>query len=111
MPNSSKHQAVFESARTRRTARRRLLAAGAALAASPLFALPGYSRATTTSLRVLSFRHTHTGEVLSLAYATATSTWRAHSRASIGFCATFATANRGAIDPQLLDQLHTLSPR
>lgn len=109
MPNSSKHQAVFESARTRRTARRRLLAAGAALAASPLFALPGYSRATTTSLRVLSFRHTHTGETLSLAYATA-DVYLAGALARIDwFLRDFRNGESRPIDPQLLDQLHTLS--
>ena len=98
-----------EPTQSRQAARRRLLARSAALLASPLLALPALSRATTGSVRVLSFRHTHTGEALSLAYASA-GTYFASALARIDwFLRDFRNGESKPIDPQLLDQLHTLS--
>ena len=89
--------------------RRRFLAAGAALLASPLLALPKRAVANPASVRTLSFRHTHTGEVLSLAYA-AGSTYLTEARARVDwFLRDFRNGDVHPIDPQLLDQLHAVS--
>jgi uncharacterized protein YcbK (DUF882 family) len=88
--------------------RRRFLAAGAAFLASPLLALPRRARAESMSVRTLSFRHTHTGEALSLAYA-AGDAYLADALARIDwFLRDFRNGESRAIDPRLLDQLHTL---
>jgi len=92
-----------------RAVRRRFLAAGAAFLASPLLTLPRRARANPVSTRTLSFRHTHTGEVLSLAYATGDA-YLAEALARVNwFLRDFRNGEAKAIDPQLLDQLHTLS--
>ena len=89
--------------------RRRFLAAGAALLASPLLGLPRRAVANPASVRTLSFRHTHTGEVLSLAYA-AGGAYLAEALARVDwFLRDFRNGESKAIDPQLLDQLHALS--
>ncbi len=89
--------------------RRRLLAAGAAVLASSLLALPRRARANAGALRTLSFRHTHTGETLSLAYATG-GTYLTEGLARVDwFLRDFRNGEAHAIDPQLLDQLHALS--
>jgi len=89
--------------------RRKFLAGGAALLASPLFALPRYALANPETIRVLSFRHTHTGEVLSLAYA-AGDAYLTEALARVNwFLRDFRNGESKAIDPQLLDQLHALS--
>jgi uncharacterized protein YcbK (DUF882 family) len=89
--------------------RRRFLAAGAAFLASPLLAVPRRAGASSASMRTLSFRHTHTGEVLTLAYA-AGDAYLTEALARVNwFLRDFRTGESRAIDPQLLDQLHTLS--
>jgi uncharacterized protein YcbK (DUF882 family) len=92
-----------------RAARRRLLTAGVALFASPLLALPRQARANAGSLRTLSFRHTHTGESLSLAYAHGDTYLDAALARVNWFLRDFRNGESRAIDPRLLDQLHTLS--
>jgi uncharacterized protein YcbK (DUF882 family) len=58
---------------------------------------------------MLSFHHTHTGEVLSLAYA-AGDAYLTDALARVSwFLRDFRNGESKAIDPQLLDQLHTLS--
>lgn len=90
-------------------ARRRLLAAGAAVLAFSLLALPRHARANAEPLRMLSFRHTHTGETLSLAYA-AGGTYLTEGLARVNwFLRDFRNGESRAIDPQLLDQLQMLS--
>jgi len=89
--------------------RRRFLAAGAALLASPLLALSMRAGANPASVRTLSFRHTHTGEVLSLVYA-AGGAYLTEALAQVNwFLRDFRNGESKPIDPQLLDQLHTLS--
>jgi len=89
--------------------RRRLLAASAALLASPLLARPPALDTQRPTLRTLSFRHTHTGESVSLGYA-AGDTYLADALARLNwFLRDFRNGESRAIDPQLLDQLHALS--
>jgi uncharacterized protein YcbK (DUF882 family) len=89
--------------------RRRLLAAGAAALAFPMLALPSRATAAAATERVLSFRHTHTGETLSLAYA-AGDRYLPEALAKIHWLLRdFRNGEARAIDPQLLDQLHALS--
>jgi uncharacterized protein YcbK (DUF882 family) len=91
------------------TARRHLLCAGAALLAVPLLVLPRPARANADSPRTLSFRHTHTGESLSVDYALGD----AYLTDALGrvnwFLRDFRNDESRAIDPQLLDQLHLLA--
>jgi uncharacterized protein YcbK (DUF882 family) len=88
-------------------ARRRLLALGAALAATPWAVLP--ARASTDPLRALAFRHTHTGETLALAYAAGES-YLTDALARVDwFLRDFRNGETHAIDPALLDQLHALA--
>jgi uncharacterized protein YcbK (DUF882 family) len=96
-----------------RSTRRRVLAAGAALIASPFLAPPRLAQASTDTMaagvRTLSFRHTHTGEVLSLVYA-AGDAYLGEALARVNwFLRDFRNGESRAIDPQLLDQLHALS--
>jgi len=105
----SRHRADPGTSPPNRAARRRLLTAGAALFAAPLLALPRYSRANADSLRTVSLRHTHTGESLALAYADG-DTYLTNALARVNwFLRDFRNGESRAIDPQLLDQLHTLS--
>jgi uncharacterized protein YcbK (DUF882 family) len=90
------------------TGRRRLLAAGAVLLASPMLALPRHARASAPSTRALAFRHTHTGETLSLVYAAGGAYVTAALARVNRFLRDFRSGEERAIDPQLLDQLHTL---
>jgi uncharacterized protein YcbK (DUF882 family) len=89
------------------TARRRLLALGAAFAAAPWAALP--ARASSDALRALSLRHTHTGETLALAYAAGESYFTDALGRVDWFLRDFRNGETHAIDPALLDQLHTLA--
>jgi uncharacterized protein YcbK (DUF882 family) len=92
-----------------KSARRRFLATGAAFLASPLLAVPRRAHANPASPRTLSFRHTHTGEVLSVAYA-AGDAYLTDALARVNwFLRDFRNDESKAIDPQLLDQLHRLS--
>jgi uncharacterized protein YcbK (DUF882 family) len=104
---------AYGSVTAGQSARRRVLAAGAAFIASNLLALPRDARATSASVpasvRTLSFRHTHTGELLSVAYADGNA-YVAEALARVNwFLRDFRNGESKAIDPQLLDQLHTLS--
>jgi uncharacterized protein YcbK (DUF882 family) len=90
-------------------ARRRVLRAGAVFLATPLLALPRHVRAKAESARSLSFRHTHTGETLVLAYA-AGDAYLTDALARVNwFLRDFRNGESSAIDPKLLDQLHALS--
>ena len=103
------HSDAFSSTTAGPPVRRRFLAVGAAFLASPLLALPRRARASTLSARMLSLRHTHTGEVLSLAYA-AGGAYLTEALARVNwFLRDFRNGESKAIDPQLLDQLHALS--
>jgi len=89
-------------------ARRRLLTAAAALCAAPLLALPRHARASAGAPRMVSFRHTHTGESLSLAYAHG-DTYLPDALARVNwFLRDFRNGESRPIDPQLLDRLHVL---
>jgi uncharacterized protein YcbK (DUF882 family) len=89
-------------------ARRRLLTAAAALCAVPLLALPRHARAGAGAPRMVSFRHTHTGESLSLAYAHG-DTYLPDALARVNwFLRDFRNGESRPIDPQLLDRLHVL---
>jgi uncharacterized protein YcbK (DUF882 family) len=92
-----------------RAARRRLLAAGAALLVAPQLALPHRAGATPASLRTLSLLHTHTGESLSIAYADERRYLAAALTRIDWFLRDFRNGETRPIDPQLLDQLHTLA--
>ncbi len=90
-------------------ARRRLLATGAACLCAPLLALPRRARAAVAAPRSLSFRHTHTGETLAIAYANGEA-YLPQALARIDwFLRDFRNGETRPIDPALLDQLHTLS--
>jgi uncharacterized protein YcbK (DUF882 family) len=96
-------------AATVRSVRRRFLATGAAFVASPLLALPRRAHANRLSPRTLSLRHTHTGEMLSVAYA-AGDAYLGDALARIDwFLRDFRNGESKPIDPRLLDQLHRLS--
>jgi len=90
-------------------ARRRLLAAGAAVLASPLLALTRPAHANANAPRVLSLRHTHTGESLAVAFARGDA-YVSDALARVSwFLRDFRNGESHAIDPRLLDHLHTLS--
>jgi uncharacterized protein YcbK (DUF882 family) len=79
------------------------------LCAAPLLALAQHAHANAEAPRTVSFRHTHTGESLSLAYAHG-DTYLPDALARVNwFLRDFRNGESKAIDPQLLDQLHTLS--
>ena len=89
-------------------ARRRLLASAAALCAAPLLALAQHAHANAEVPRTVSFRHTHTGESLSLAYAHG-DTYLPEALARVNwFLRDFRNGESRPIDPQLLDRLHLL---
>jgi len=107
-PPSSRRSAP-RPAPTPQLTRRRFLAAGATFVALPLLGLPRRARADAGSLRTLSFLHTHTGEALSLAYA-AGDAYLPEALARINWLLRdFRNGEIKPIDPQLLDQLHTLA--
>jgi uncharacterized protein YcbK (DUF882 family) len=87
--------------------RRRFLRTGTALVSAPLLSLP--KRARAGAPRTLSFRHTHTGETLSIAYAAG----EMYLDAALGrinwLLRDFRNGRAHPIDPRLLDQLHALS--
>lgn len=92
-----------------RLTRRRLLAAGATFLALPLLTLPRRARANPAPSRALSFRHTHTGEALSLTYAIGDAYVPAALARIDWFLRDFRNDQIRAIDPRLLDQLHLLA--
>jgi uncharacterized protein YcbK (DUF882 family) len=87
--------------------RRRFLAMAATLLASP--AVVTSRRAAAAVPRTLSFRHTHTGEDLTITYATGDS-YVNDALASVNwFLRDFRNDAVHPIDPRLLDQLHQLA--
>lgn len=77
--------------------------------ASPFLAFADRAGANAGSIRALSFRHTHTGETLSLAYA-AGENYLDEALARIDWLLRDVRSGQShAIDPRLLDQLHALS--
>ncbi len=105
----SKARNVVESSPLACPTRRRLVGAAAALVAAPSFAISRQSPANADSLRTLSFRHTHTGESLSIDYAQG-DTYLPQALARVNwFLRDFRNGESHAIDPQLLDQLHLLA--
>jgi len=91
------------------TRRRGLLLAGASLLTFPMLALPRRAGAAIAGDRTLAFRHAHTGEALSLAYASG-DTYIPGALARIDWLLRdFRNGETHAIDPRLLDQLHALA--
>jgi len=89
--------------------RRRLLRAAAGFAATPMLVLAARSYANAPAPRTVSFYHTHTAEALSISYAEG-DTYLPQALARVNwFLRDFRNGEVGAIDPQLLDQLHTLA--
>ena len=89
-------------------ARRRLVTSAAALCAAPLLALAQHAHANAGVPRIVSFRHTHTGESLSLAYAHGDA-YLPDALARVNwFLRDFRNGESRPIDPQLLDRLHLL---
>ena len=89
--------------------RRRLLAAVPALLAIPMLALPRRAAAATANERTLAFRHTHTGETLSLAYAAGDRYVPGALERISWFLRDFRNGEARPIDPGLLDQLEALA--
>jgi len=103
------------AARVSRPARRRLLGAAAALVVGAALLRPHHARATAAGSRVdadartLSFVHTHTGEQVSLVYATRHAYVADALAALAWFLRDFRSASVHPIDPELFDQLHMLA--
>lgn len=89
--------------------RRRTLLRVAAALAFPMLALPRRSHAGVASVRELSFLHTHTGEALTIDYARGDAYLPAALARIDRLLRDFRTGEVSPIDPQLLDQLHTLA--
>src|SRR5512141_822935 len=88
--------------------RRRFLTFATTALAAPMLVLPRRSRAATGA-RELSFLHTHTGEALSIRYAAGDDYIGPALERIDWFLRDFRTGDVSPIDPQLLDQLHTLA--
>jgi uncharacterized protein YcbK (DUF882 family) len=77
--------------------------------AAPLLVLPRHAFASTASARTLAFRHTHTGEALSVAFAQG-ERYIAEALARVNWLLRdFRNGEVQPIDPQLLDQLHEVA--
>lgn len=88
--------------------RRRLLTASALAVAAPLIVFSRRSAAAAPS-RALAFRHTHTGESLSITYAH-DGRYVAEALERVNwFLRDFRNGAVQPIDPGLLDQLHTVA--
>ena len=97
------------AAPVRAPARRRALVTGAVLLAAPMLALPRRVHAGTPEVRRLAFRHMHTRESLSLAYAMG-DRYDPDALARVNWLLRdFRTGDVAPIDPQLLDQLYAVS--
>lgn len=96
------------SAVTPQLTRRRFLAWGAALTGAPMLALAPRARAASIA-RSLAFEHTHTGERLAITYAQGDRYVPEGIAAVERLLRDFRTGEQHAIDPALLDQLHTLA--
>jgi uncharacterized protein YcbK (DUF882 family) len=93
----------------RARARRRFLGAAAALLAAPALVTSGRVEAAVPDLRTLAFAHTHTGEEISLSYASGRS-YLADALARLEwFLRDFRNGETHPIDPRLFDQLHQLA--
>lgn len=88
--------------------RRRALLGVVAALAFPMLALPRRSRAGAAAARELSFLHTHTGEALTIAYARGDAYLPVALARIDRLLRDFRTGEVSPIDPQLLDQLHSL---
>jgi uncharacterized protein YcbK (DUF882 family) len=87
--------------------RRRALRFGAVMAAAPFLAVPRRTRAA--GVRTLAFRHAHTGEALTVAYASG-DRYADDALARLDwFLRDFRTNDAHAIDPRLLDLLHDVA--
>jgi uncharacterized protein YcbK (DUF882 family) len=105
----SKHPDRADASVVHRPSRRRLLTAGAVAVAAPLMAFSGRSAASMASPRTLAFRHTHTGESLSIAFAQG-ERYVAEALARVNWLLRdFRNGAVQPIDPQLLDQLHAVA--
>jgi len=108
MTSQAKHR-VRAASSAPHPARRRLLTAGAVAVAAPLLVFSRGSRASATAVRELSFRHTHTGESLSIAFAHG-ERYLADALARVDWLLRdFRNGEVRPIDPQLLDQLHAVA--
>lgn len=104
-----KNRARTAACSAHQRSRRRLLTASAAAVAAPLLVFSGRSAAAMPVPRTLSFRHTHTGESLSIAFAQG-ERYLADALARVNwFLRDFRNDEVRPIDPQLLDQLHTVA--
>jgi uncharacterized protein YcbK (DUF882 family) len=109
MPLHSKHHARDDASVAHRPSRRRLLTAGAVAVAAPLLVFSRRSAASMTSPRTLAFRHTHTGESLSIAFAQG-ERYVAEALARVNWLLRdFRNGAVQPIDPQLLEQLHAVA--
>ena len=89
--------------------RRRLLTAGAAAVAAPMLVFARRSSAAATSPRMLAFRHTHTGESLSVTFAHG-ARYVADALERVNWLLRdFRNGAVQPIDPQLLDQLYSVA--
>jgi len=105
----SKHHARDDASVAHRPSRRRLLTAGAVAVAAPLLVFSRRSAASMTSPRTLAFRHTHTGESLSIAFAQG-ERYVAEALARVNWLLRdFRNGAVQPIDPQLLEQLHAVA--
>lgn len=89
--------------------RRRLLLGGAALLAGSLLGTPVRSLAASGAPRTLSFRHTHTGESLSIDYRYGESLVPDALARINTLLRDFRSGEARPIDPDLLEQLHALA--
>jgi len=104
-----KHRARTLAAAAHQPSRRRLLTAGAVAVAAPLLVLSRHAAASMGSSRTLAFRHTHTGESLSIAFAHG-ERYVAEALARVNWLLRdFRNGAVQPIDPQLLDQLHAVA--
>jgi len=89
--------------------RRRLLTASALAMAAPFVVFSRRSSATTAAARALAFRHTHTGESLSVTFAHG-ERYVAEALERVNwFLRDFRNGAVQPIDPGLLDQLHAVA--
>lgn len=109
MSSHSSHRARVVSTSAHRPARRRLLTASAVAVAAPLLVFARRSSAATAVPRSLAFRHTHTGESLSITFAHG-ERYVAEALERVNWLLRdFRNGAVQPIDPQLLDQLHAVA--
>lgn len=105
----SKHSTRVDASLGHRPSRRRLLTAGAVAVAAPLLVFSRRSAASVASPRTLAFRHTHTGESLSIAFAQG-ERYVAEALERVNWLLRdFRNGAVQPIDPQLLEQLHAVA--